>query len=305
MTTSQGLNEKLLPVLQKLEPQRKRSVYILIGSIVSLLSGFSAMFFLLPETSPLPPSISKATVFSLLGMGFIGFLYWLYSYVQYLKNFKTEVIAKVMNAIEPTFVYSPKPGLPSSVFEEADMFNKFYNQFITTDRVSGKIGDVSFDSCELYVAENDRGDEDDGGSITTIFHGLFAVIPLNQSFDGKTYIIQKSRTKFVPFGGKEYQTANTEFNELFLVNSNHEEVVPTLITEDYAQTLVALAKQEIGPLRISLINDKLYCCAHVGYHQFSPSFFSSLVKDEKITQWSLRVQRYRKLIAGCLPEHLV
>ncbi|MEM9018776.1 MAG: DUF3137 domain-containing protein, partial [Verrucomicrobiota bacterium] len=196
--------------------------------------------------------LTDANIFVFIGMGvwlLIGLS--LYSIragsiaTRYKKNYKNEVIPRLLALIDPQLGHLPESGIPSSLFVASELYTSKPDRYSTEDLITGKYGKTNLQLAEVH-AEDRRTTTDSKGrtrtSYVTIFDGLFLIADFHKHFHGRTFIFPDKAESlfggvgrfFQKMGGRSgtslIQLEDPEFEEKFAVYSTDEVEVRYLLS---------------------------------------------------------------------------
>ncbi|GEM_PF-5695835 len=141
-------NHTIYPELYRKERERRR----LLGSMVAIGVLLAVSAYLMVRVGGL---------FGLVIFAFPGMMYFVWAgakYQQYIKRFKPDIVNLILDHIDDkvsfgTLHYDPDRGIPKSDFIKSGLFVTKADYYEAEDYISGIIGDVSFEFCEVRVAE--------------------------------------------------------------------------------------------------------------------------------------------------------
>lgn len=219
----QGLNEFRLfynhtihPELVRMEKKRKQLLWLFLLSIILLIAVIGLDIYL------------GAFAFALVLMIPLGLwaTFLLYKIQRFRATFKPQVVDLILDFIDDgpnfgTLAYDSKKVIDKKLFMQSGLFGTRILEYNGEDHISGKIGELDFELCELSVKAMSRVKT----SLDEVFRGVFLYTKFNTITQGAVIVWPKEtkqyRTKaiknFVKHGGRnvdEYMEVES-FRELF------------------------------------------------------------------------------------------
>jgi hypothetical protein len=233
---------------------------------------------------------------------FISLLPMLAWYAKYFKGykdeFKTSVIAKIINAIEPGLAYDQNGMVPKAEFVASHLFAESPDDYSGDDLISGMVGRTTIQCSEIWVNKVEivrvsTGSTSSGSQRTRkkhhpIFNGLFFVADFNKSFNGITLVLPDKAQKLLGGWGQALQKLNVqngelikledpEFEKLFVVYSQDQVEARYILSTSLMQRIVAFQQRAQKDIRLSFANNKLYLAIPFEGELFEPSLMGSLL----------------------------
>lgn len=282
-------NSELNGALSSLEPQRKeiRKQY-LISACVFILGGLLFIFDLQVDARLLIALKIAAVILFIISQ---VFLYE--KLVTYKKDFKNNVVKKVVALIDPEWSYAPTSYIEEEEYDKSGIFTKTCNRYKGDDLIYGKIDKTDFRLSELhteYKTESEDGDGNSSDSWYTIFKGLFAHADFNKEIKGKTYVLpdvpSKWRQKFQRLNsrGKLVKLENLEFEKYFVVSSDDQIEARYILTPKMMEAILNIKKQLNKKIYISFIGSRVYIAIAISGNLFEPKVFKSGVNYSDVEQ---------------------
>lgn len=236
----QGLNEFRLfynhtihPELVRMETKRKQLLWLFLLSIVLLIAVIGLDIYL------------GAFAFALVLMIPLGLwiTYLLYRIQRFRSTFKPHVVDLILDFIDDdpnfgTLSYDSKKVIAQREFMRSGLFNSQILEYKGEDYISGKIGELDFELCELDVKALSRVKT----SLDEVFRGVFLHTQFNTMTEGAVIVwprkMKQYRMKaiknFVRQGGKnvDHYMEVQSFQEIFTTYAtSHAHVDKTLNRE--------------------------------------------------------------------------
>lgn len=163
-------NHTIHPELLRLERKRLNLLLLLGLSIIALTGVIILEFYIgilaLTLTLMIPITI------------FIGYL--IFRVRKFISTFKPYVVNLILDFIDDglnygTLSYDPNKSIPKPVFLNSHLFKTSAPHYIGEDHISGKIGALDFEMCELDVKEF--------SPVATGLHNVFRGVFMHAKFD--------------------------------------------------------------------------------------------------------------------------
>lgn len=200
---------ELKPQLEGMEKMRK---FVKKWRILAIASGIIAFLFLSNFSTAV--EIIGGIVF-IAGAIYSGLKAY-NTYQKYHKQFKNEVVRKVIQLINPDYQYNPNKHIELYEYEKAAIFKRKTDRFSGDDLIFGKIDKTPFRFSELkseYKTTSTNSDGDTETNWHTIFKGLFFIAEFNKNLEGQTFIFPEKDGSLTNLFGKE-KTKTKDFGEL-------------------------------------------------------------------------------------------
>ncbi|MCB0661173.1 MAG: DUF3137 domain-containing protein [Saprospiraceae bacterium] len=175
-------NQRLSPLLTKMEIKRKRLVYSMAIAILLILAGLIGVLVL--KNFPL-------TILLFLVGGLV--LVWSNQSIRHFKQtFKPQVISALLDFMDERLNYGALTFQPTQKIDIKDFISTGMVQekpykYLGEDHLTGKIGSFPFTSSELLVQEPAKVK----GGLETVFKGFFFKIQMDQSYEGQLWAFSK------------------------------------------------------------------------------------------------------------------
>lgn len=202
-------NHTIYPELLRMERRRVRLVALLVFAVV-LLAGMIAFELYLNI-------LVLTLLLTIPHVIFIGFL--IYQIQRFRNTFKPNVVELLLDFIDngPNFdanfplEYDAQAGMPKSEFMQSGIFLTPAQYYTAEDTIRGRIGEISFELCELNVKEISpvRNDLDE------VFKGIYLRARFTANIRGRMIVWPRSRRKYLTQAIKKFTAADG-------VNVDHE-----------------------------------------------------------------------------------
>lgn len=175
-------NQRLVPMLSKMERKRKRMLLSLVLAFLLVFGGLLGVLVL--KNFPF-------TILLFVSGGLV--LVWSnHSIRQFKQDFKPAIINLLLDFMDNklnygTLRFKPDHKVNLEDFIATGMVQKKPYKYLGEDQLSGKIGSFPFTSSELLVEEPAKVK----GGLKTVFKGFFIKVSLDKAFEGKYWVFSK------------------------------------------------------------------------------------------------------------------
>lgn len=285
--------KELYPSLEEFEQERKNIVWKikLYGSAL----GIASILILIKIAQSYHVAHPLFLIFLFIFIVLIGFLYQWLSH-DYDSQFKSKVIAPIIEAIDPSFVYTP--GIPVSrhIFERSHLFKHSIDRYRGNDSVKGSIDGVSIEFSDVH-AEYETRDSKGRTQWHTLFKGLFIVTDFHKNFHGRMVVLPDlAQNNFGALLGGWLQSMNftrddlvklddPEFEKYFAVYGNDQIEARYILTHSMMKRIVDLRKKLNLSLYISFIANHMHIAVETHRDHFEPNVFKSLLDYDQTMEY--------------------
>ena len=285
--------KELYPPLTELEKQRteilsRLKMFAGIGIVAALLilAWLGKSFGLFH-----PLMMGVAFVFVVAG----GIVYRAMT-ADYVRDFKSRVIAPMIHAIDPGLSYNPAVSVSRYLFERSRLFTHSIDRYSGNDYVKGSIDGVSVEFSDVH-AEYETKDSKGRSQWHTLFRGLFFVAEFNKHFKSKTVVLPDHAEKtFGSLIGGWLQSKNfsrdelirlddPEFEKHFVVYSNDPIEARYILTHSMMTRIVQFQKKLPYPLYLSFVHNHIHVAVGTGKDLFEPNLFRSLLDYKQAMEY--------------------
>ncbi|XHR30155.1 MAG: DUF3137 domain-containing protein [Chthoniobacteraceae bacterium] len=202
--------------------------------------------------------------------------------------FKSQVIPKLLQAIDKSLSYESKSYIDQSEFTQSGLFQE-PDRYRGKDFVEGNIGETLI-RFSLVDAEEEYEEvvRDSDGKIRTetryrtIFRGLFFVADFNKNFNGETLVRPTTVVSFFrKLFGNYVALEDPEFNNLFTVTSTDQVEARYIMTPSLMEKFKAL-RARLGEFRASFFSKNLYLAVDMEFDSFEPSLTESFTAKDQL-----------------------
>ena len=297
----------LIPLLESLEPDRKKSVaafwtaLLSVALFIPVLLLFAVMenpWVLILAILPLILTIKKFSDHSKIKAA-------------YIIKFKQTVISGMIKSISDQLNYFPESRIEMNEYTEGDLFRQRIDQFNGGDLVDGKLGATTIRFSELLHRERRESYDNKGNRRTywvTIFKGVFFIADFNKNFNGRTFVLPESGFDFLGIGkmiekwfegrGEAVNMENPTFEKYFKVFSSDQIEVRYILSPSLMEKLVQLKEKVNNRIYVSFIHSKVFIAIPVNRDLFEPNEFSSGVKSDYLREYFY----YLQLVTGIVED---
>ncbi len=272
--------------LQHLDARRKRIIkrflvtffaFVAVSVIMSLFS-----FYI---------GIAIAFALSLLVFGL-----WVYDR-HFYKDFKHQVINRIVYFISPDLKYDPKGFINISEFTASRIFLTNIDRYKGDDLVYGKIDKTEMRFSEIKAAYKTTTTDNKGRTNTswhTIFKGLFFAADFNKDFTGSTVVIPNSFGRGFGFlkkimganrREKLVKLEDVNFTKNFNVYGDDQIQARYILSTTLIERIMDFRKKHGSQIYLSFVDSHMYLAIPYRKDLFEPSYFKSLVNFKVVRSY--------------------
>lgn len=278
-------NHTIHPELVRLERKRKRLLLLLTSSIFLLGIILFLQFYL---------NILVVSLFLMIPFGFyITFI--LYRIQRFKTTFKPHVVNLILDFIDDglnfgTLKYNSKRFISKERFIASKIFVTKAPQYIGEDFISGKIGELDFEMCELNVKEFSKV----RNRLNYVFKGVFLHTTFNRSLRGEIILLpvefkqylSRSIKAFNGTGGVDISHVLTErFNDYFMAFATKNANVTRILSMDMQNAIVDYRITSGKEIYISFIERDIYIGITEPKDILEPYIFKSNVSFDLVREF--------------------
>lgn len=217
-------------------------------------------------------------------------------YFSYRKEFKSEVVTKIIKLINPDFKYNADKHIDTNTFIQSKLFSNNPDRCKGDDYVSGTIEKTSFEFSELK-AEYKTTSTTDGKRETTwhtIFSGLFFHADFNKHIEGETFVLPDIAEKLLGKFGQKFQKSftrgklvkleNPEFEKEFVVYSTGQQEARYILTPVMMEAFVKIKKLYNRKMHFAFVGSRVYCAIKFNNGLFEPQIRKTGVNYNEIEE---------------------
>jgi hypothetical protein len=233
----------------------------------------------------------------MIGVGAFLILAAVYNYAtkEYVKNFKNEVIEKIVKFIDNNLNYSRTSHISQAAYIESQIFPQRPDIFNGDDYVSGKIGKTALEFSEIHtksVTHDSKGRRQEH----TIFKGLFVIADFNKIFIGKTLVLPDTAERlFGQFGsmlqsmnksrGQLIKLEDPEFEKMFAVYGDDQIEARYILSTSLMKRIVDFKKNSNKTIHMSFVGSKINIAISYTKNLFEPRVFNTLLDFTPIKEY--------------------
>lgn len=218
-------------------------------------------------------------------------------YQKYTKEFKQEVVNKIVRLINPDFIYKPKEHISKALYSQSGIFPENPDRCKGDDLITGVVEETPFQFSELKTEEkHESGDTDSNTrtSYVTIFQGIFMVAEFNKHLAQRTFVVPQNDRSTTNILGKEKKRAyrfgemikleNPMFEEIFSVYGTSQQEARYILTPTMMEAIVEIYQKYNLKMYFSFIGGNVHCAIPMIKNMFEPKISKDGVKYEEIEE---------------------
>jgi hypothetical protein len=290
LSFQQFYETSLVPVLQKLDGERKSLVNKLILYIVVCTAVAVPLFLFTPVFLAVIPFVAG---------GLIYFFSYGTAFKKMKDDFKREVIGSMISFLDKSLVYEPTSYIEQFTYESSKLYLSPINRYKGDDMVKGMLGKTAIRFCELHteiekVTVNNDGKRET--KVSTVFRGIFFMADFNKKFVGETFILPDVAETLLGSVGTMFQKMNmsrpalvkledVEFEKAFAVYSTDQVEARYIISTSLMQRITEFRKKTKKRISISFINSQIFIAIPMSENMFEAPLFTSMVNYDRISEY--------------------
>ncbi len=277
-------NHTIHPELVRLDRKRQRFIRLLL---------FAVLLFVGVIVFEIKVRIFVLSLFLLLILGvYISFV--IYRMRKFIREFKPHVVRLVLDFIDdqPLFgelQYKAREKIPFRRFLSSGIFSTVPAVYEGEDYITGRIGDIEFEMCELLVREFSRV----RARLDDVFKGIFIHAVFRHPANGKLLVLPKdampqlieSIRDFVANGGQclDDHIQNEQFKERFTVYGTRDARLSALLPEEL-RAFILDYRQE-SDIYLSIIGQHVFVAITNEKDILEPRILQSNVSFELVREF--------------------
>lgn len=212
--------------------------------------------------------------------------------------FKTEILTKIIHAINPDLSYDYANKIDMAKFKESDIFKQSCDVYNGEDYITGTVDKTHIEMSELHCQYRQTYTDSKGNTQTryvTFFKGLFMIADFNKEFKGKTIVLPDTMEKTFGWLGKKFQKMNMlrnqlitledpEFEKEFAVYGDDQVEARYILSTSLMSRITELKKKLGCKLYLSFVGSSVYIGIHWSKNLFEPNIKKSLMDSSEI-EW--------------------
>jgi len=216
---------------------------------------------------------------------------YIYRYLieDYVEQFKTRIISRIIAFIDPTLEYWPSQHIGQSHFVESGIFTRTPDRFRGDDYVKGKIGSTPIEFSEIHAEYKSESHSSRGRRRHwhTIFKGLFFAADFNKQFAGRTVVLPDTAHKVLGAAGDFFQGLNKsrgelvkledpEFEKIFVVYGDDQIEARYILSTSLMERIVKFQRKTGRPIFLSFVGTQVHVGVAYSKALFEPKVFSGI-----------------------------
>jgi Protein of unknown function (DUF3137) len=276
-------NNTIHPELMRMERKRLRLLRLLLvsGFLLLGLVGFELYVNILPLTLA-------------LSMPIVAYGFYLANRIRrFMLTFKPHVMRLVLNFVEEEpnmgrLDYQAQGSLSFGTFKQSELFACKPAVFDGEDKVSGKVGEMDFELCELRVEQNSALST----GLEYVFKGIFLHAIFSEDTHGRVAIWPRDVKHFYTKSIREFTWSGAEnvddeimvdsFREMFTVYASPETHVAGILSEPMQEAIVGYAEKTGKELYLSFLEKHIFLAVSEPRDILEPFLFRSNLSFELI-----------------------
>ncbi len=287
--------QTLLPDLEVLEKKRRQILAGLgIGLLVLLGGGLFLTGPLLAVTKEPATVMVPMLVLLFLFVGFLVISGW-----GYQRDFKEQIIRRLIWFLEPGLQYDPKGKVAPEDFLRSELFQTRSNLYKGDDRVWGRVGKTQIEFSEILAQHIRRSGKTT--TVHTIFRGLFFMADFHKHFRTQTFVFPDTAEKLLGRFGKTLQSLNParpnlialedpRFEKEFVVYGQDPIEARYILSPNLMERILQFRQKTGRRIFLSFVDSKLYLAVWFDRSLFEPKLFRSLLDFQTIQEYFGDVQ---------------
>ena len=280
---------ELLPELKRLEKRRR---HLLIKIPLLILTTFVLLL--------IPIKLPGVGILLIYLPGIISVIFLIFACDDLLRkypaDFKNTITPKILTFINPSLSYSSTDRIAKNEFKKCHLFEDHMERYEGSDLVQGRIGKTDIRLCFI------RADRSKDNNESMIFQGLFMILDMNKDFQSQTLVYPNYAEKYLgPLGkilnrmdfqaGDQVQLENLEFNQSFVVYSQHPIEARYILTPNLMQRMCDLSnKNHLTPC-FSFTKSTVYIAIKHFPNIINPKLFSDITTFDACCEYIDELQK--------------
>lgn len=217
----------------------------------------------------------------------------------YRKQFKQEVIGKIINFIEEKINYLPADFISRSEFSNSGIFLEGIDRYKGDDLFHGSIDKTEIEFSEVHAEYKTTTTDSKGRKTThwhTIFKGIFFKADFNKHFQGRTVVLTDTAEKILGRFGKKLQSMSfgradlvnledPEFEKEFVVYGTDQVEARYILSTALMERITKYKELTGRAIQLSFAHSSVYIAIPFGKDLFEPKLFDSLHDFEVLDEY--------------------
>jgi len=222
----------------------------------------------------------------------------------YRQEFKTRVIKKLVEYVDPHLAYTPDNFLGQDMFEESGLFSKKPDAYDGGDLIEGTLEKTRIAFSEVHAQYRTTTTDGQGHMRTqwhTIFKGVLFVADFNKAFRSRTFVLPDTAEQLLGSFGQKLQALNPERNQLIKLENPEFERAFVVYGDDQIEARYILSpalmdrilhyQQRTGEeLRLSFVGGCVYVAIPSAQNLFEPNILSTVLERGRLKEYLARLE---------------
>jgi len=191
----------------------------------------------------------------------------------YTTQYKQLVVTPFIKLLTPNINYRSNKSMERRAYIDGQF--EGFDVYSSNDDIVGYINNYQFELANVHT-ENEHTDSDGHTTYTTVFKGLYAFMPLPNTYEIEMFLRKdiKDTRKIFKKSGKSFEELYTkldssEFENKFDVYTNNKIFAAKILTHDIMQMMVDYVEKYNMPFEFTIKNNYFYI-RFPGYDLFEP-----------------------------------
>lgn len=304
----------MLPLLRDLEKRRRKYLLqVQRGSLILIALGcvcavFSFVIKLTDSTLvPLLTMVVASVFFVMMGIVWILIRSEDSKFLRkYQEVFRSFLIPELLKTLESGTSYSVRKGVSGKAFRSLQFFDSSYDQFHSSDKITGEVEGVSF---SISFAHSEIA-ADAKGTHMTQFQGFFLMMDFHKEFHGRTYVLPDDAERLFGKTGRSTQKLmkrrytnllqldDPEFEKAFVVYSTDEVEARYLLSHSMMKRILKMRKRFGSRIRFSFRGSCVCIAIPTGRNYLIPRLNRPSTDEAQF----LTIHRRLKMLLGIIHD---
>ncbi|MEM1319974.1 MAG: DUF3137 domain-containing protein [Bacteroidota bacterium] len=279
-------NHSIHPELRRMERHRVRLIRFLFVSVLLLIGVIALEVYI---------NIPAITFFMMVPI-VLYLLYLSYRIQRFRSTFKPNVINLILDFIDDgpnygTLYYDAKRSIPKSQFRASRIFESSADQYKGEDHISGRIGELKFELCELDVKEFSRV----RNRLNYVFKGVFMHATITREVRGSVIILPKEFKQYLSRSIKaatlrgahqvHSEILDAPFEEVFMTYASPNANLAGLLSSPMQNALAEYRQRTGKEIYLSFLKNEIYIAVTEHKDILEPYIFQSNVSFDLVREF--------------------
>ncbi len=176
--------------------------------------------------------------------------------------------------MDPSVHYNAYKKIALNDFKYSSLFSGTFKRYYGDDFVWGKIDGIPIQFCELDVASG----KGYNAKLDYVFHGLFLVAETTMNIPSEIIVLPRANLnlKTVNKSLPIVHVNHNQFEAIFQIRSNDEEIVKKIFTDAFLNQMADFAQRSKHNLYFSFHGNRAYFAVELKRKLFEPKIFQTL-----------------------------